>query len=133
DKWLLPKYTACVGPNRTKHVFLFGEDCYALRCSYLHQGKDDIGAQRARKVLDSFHFITPPTNGIVHNNQSNNKLQLQVDIFCRDIIAAVDTWVASVESSKEIRDKIASLLIIHDSSNGIRFSWLPSEILASLS
>ncbi len=121
DKWLLNKYTGYIGPNQTKHVFLHGEDCYALRCSYLHQGEDDIGDQRAKKALDNFYFITPPANGTVHKNQSNTTLQLQVDIFCRDIIEAVDAWNTSVEFNKEIQDKMASLLIIHDSTQVTNF------------
>ena len=121
DKWLLPKYTAYVGPDSIKHVFLQGQDCYALRCSYLHQGEGDIGNQRARKALDKIHFITPPANGIIHNNQSNNTLQLQVDIFCNDIIIAVNNWVESVQSNKDIQDRIENLLIIHDSSKVMRF------------
>lgn len=121
DKWLLDKYTGYIGPDRIKHIFLYGEDCYALRCSYLHRGGDDISDQRAKKALDNFHFIMPPSYGIVHENQSNNTLQLQVDIFCRDIIEAVEAWNVSVKSNKEIQDKMASLLIIHDSTNGVRF------------
>jgi hypothetical protein len=54
-RWIEPEYTS----DRTKHVFLHGEDCYALRCSYLHEGGSNIEEQRARKALQDFRFITP--------------------------------------------------------------------------
>ena len=38
-------------PDGAPHVFLHGEDCYALRCAVLHEGADDIVTQRARVAL----------------------------------------------------------------------------------
>lgn len=57
DEYLRPTYTARVGPERREHVFLSGADCYALRCSYLHEGSAEIGLQRAREALDRFHSL----------------------------------------------------------------------------
>jgi hypothetical protein len=34
NDYLKPMYTGKVGPDRIEHVFLSGEDAYALRCSY---------------------------------------------------------------------------------------------------
>ena len=36
DRFVRPRYTRGIGPARTPHVFLSGDDCYALRCAYLH-------------------------------------------------------------------------------------------------
>jgi hypothetical protein len=120
-QWLEPAYTSYIGPNKEKHIFLCGEDCYALRCSYLHEGGDSIENQRARKALNDFHFITPPP-GVVHMNQVNNTLQLQVDIFCIDVANAVEDWDSKVaKATKEIQDRMNELLIIHDSGKGLKF------------
>lgn len=117
-----PKYTACIGPDRQRYIFLSGEDCFALRCSYLHEGADDISTQRIRKALDSFHFITPPQKGnIVHANQVNNKLQLQIDIFAIDIANAVDAWAESVKTDQDIQNRIKNLIVVHNSDNGVRY------------
>jgi hypothetical protein len=35
NQYMLSKYTSHVGADRTEHVFLKGEDCYALRCALL--------------------------------------------------------------------------------------------------
>jgi hypothetical protein len=123
NRYLRDHYTAQIGPERKPHVFLHGEDCYALRCSYLHEGGGTIIEQRARKALDSFHFITPPPNGsLVHMNQSNNVLQLQVDIFCKEMCAAVEQWMNSfVKGNSELEGRLKSLLEIHDSQKGILF------------
>lgn len=122
QRWLEPKYTSRLGPERTLHVFLCGEDCYALRCSYHHEGGGNILEQRARKALHDFHFITPPANGsLIHNNQVNNTLQLQVDIFASDVATAVDAWATAVASDADIQERVAALLAIHDSSKGVRF------------
>lgn len=122
QKWLEAKYTSTIDAGGTKHVFLCAEDCYALRCSYLHEGGDNILDQRARKALEDFHFITPPDIGSrIHMNQSNSTLQLQVDVFAMDMADAVGEWASSVANDVEIQERIKNLLVIHDSSRGIRF------------
>ncbi|HAS6135950.1 TPA: hypothetical protein I7230_22880 [Vibrio vulnificus] len=119
--WLQPSYTSHIGADRTEHTFLHGEDCYALRCSFLHEGGSNIETQRAQKALEDFYFITPPTNGSVHCNQFNNKLQLQVDTFCLQVADAVDKWAASVDQDLDVQQRMASLLIIHNSQDGVCF------------
>ena len=82
-------------------VLLGGRDCYALRCSFLHQGLGDISNQRAREVLPGFHFVRPlPGKNIVHRNIWYGALQLQVDCFCEDICVGVEQW----EQKKLLRD-----------------------------
>ena len=121
SEWVEPAYTMDIGGQ--KHVFLSGNDCYALRCSLLHEGGENIEEQRAREALDNFHFIMPPPNGnCFHKIQSNQSLLLQVDIFCKDVADAVDKWSASDKVKEpEIKQRLQNLLTIRDVSNGIRF------------
>lgn len=121
QQWMQPEYTHEIESNRERHVFLHGEDCYALRCSYLHEGGSNIEEQRAQKALDDFHFITPRQGMHVHCNQSNNTLQLQVDVFCSQMADAVDKWFESIQGNSDVQPRIGGLLVIHDSSQGIRF------------
>lgn len=118
-RWLEPKYTSHVGADKQEHVFLNGEDLYALRCSYLHEGSVSIETQRARKILDEFHFTKPRPRMCIHNNKINNTLQLQVDIFCNDMADAVDGWYESIKEDSIIVQRMEILLIIHDPSDGI--------------
>lgn len=119
--WMQPHYTQRVGADRREHIFLHGEDCYALRCSYLHEGGSNIEEQRAQKALEDFHFITPIGGMYVHCNQVNNMLQLQVDVFCLQIADAVDAWMEHVKDDEDIQTRLSSLLIIHNSEHGIHF------------
>lgn len=116
NRYIKEKYTKHIGPDQKEHVFLCGEDCYALRCSLLHEGGNDISNQRAQEVLDSFHFVVPPGSGsIVHMNQSGAVLQLQIDIFCKDICQAVKEWYKSeVPGNEEYQERTKSLLRIYD-------------------
>ncbi|RWP81507.1 hypothetical protein [Mesorhizobium sp.] len=113
DRWVGPRYTHEIGPSHQRHVFLSGADCYSLRCALSHEGRDNIEDQRARKALKDFMIVEPPPvgAGMIHCNQIDDTLQLQVDIFCTDIIAGVRNWMASVEGKAAINAGQQSSLI----------------------
>src|SRR5258708_7704442 len=77
--YLDPIYTVQMS-GRTV-VFLSGEDCYALRCAFLHEGDLDISGQRVQKALTSFTFIVSPSGMTLHRISSGSRLALQVNIF----------------------------------------------------
>jgi hypothetical protein len=106
DKFLAATYKRVAG---TPHTFLTGPDLYALRCAFLHEGEFDISAQGARAVLDSYAFVATPPGTVVHMNQMNNTLQLQVDIFCEEVCAGVEAWMANVATSSDVQARIAAL------------------------
>ena len=119
NEYILDKYKTNFGEE--EHVFLSGEDCYALRCSYIHEGKKDITNQRINEALDDFYFIEPNGN-VFHRIQSDDTLGLQVDIFCHEILEGVDEWLKKVkECHSEKLKKMGSFLKIHSQENGIRF------------
>lgn len=118
NKWVLDKYIGFLGPNRLKHIFFSGSDCYAFRCAYLHEGSSNIEDQNAREALSRIHFISPPDGKIEHNNQHNNVLQLQVNIFCEDICQSVEEWnIYAKDNVDDLEDKLQHLLRIYDSNN----------------
>jgi len=96
-----------------KYSLLNGSDCYALRCALLHEGVSDISEQKAQCVLTRFHFVFPPERGMLHCNRSGDVLQLQVDIFCRDICNGVKTWLSEVIKNKDIKNRIDNVLKIY--------------------
>ncbi|AIF51988.1 hypothetical protein [Pelosinus sp. UFO1] len=113
NKYMLLKYTRKIGANETTHVFLNADDFYALRCSYLHQGSQDITGQKARKILEDFNFVAPHGRGTIHLNKLNNTLQLQVDIFCEDICVAIERWINDVlDNNDKIKERAELLLTI---------------------
>ncbi|MBR7780641.1 hypothetical protein [Undibacterium luofuense] len=118
DQFMLKRYQSSLGPSKQLHTFLYGSDCYALRCAYLHQGEFGIEDQSARKTLDKFHFIVPPgKNSIIHMNQCGNTLQLQIDIFCLDVCASVEEWMSMQSGKSDIQEKLLNIGRIYCSPN----------------
>jgi hypothetical protein len=107
DDYLLSTYSrdVCGRP----HVFLSGNDCYALRCAYLHEGDFAITAQSARRVLERVHFIAPAAGKTVHRNQVDAVLQLQVDLFCEEVCTAVENWLRVRGPEPSVTAAIVSL------------------------
>jgi hypothetical protein len=82
------KYKSRVGLNNELHVFLSGNDFYALRCAMLHEGGSDITTQQCQETLERFHFSVVAA----HCNQFNNVLQRDVPHLCNDVCDAVELW-----------------------------------------
>ena len=93
------------------------EDCYYLRCAALHQGMSEHPKAQNKQVV----FITPPIGGkmIFHSNFIESSdgsfvLQLQIDVFCKQICAGVLKWKDDVAQNTEIQARIAELLSFQD-------------------
>ncbi|QCA18251.1 hypothetical protein E5284_10360 [Citrobacter freundii] len=113
NKYMKGMYTHLIGHDRQEHTFLTGSDFYSLRCAYLHEGSDDITSQKAREILEKFEFIQPTnSNRFFHCNQENNLLQLQVDQFGKEVMAAVLAWLKDIENDPEKTIRINALLKI---------------------
>lgn len=108
------------GPGASKQ-FLSGDDCYALRCAYLHQGEFDITDQRARQALTKFRFVVPPPSFTIHRNLVDDVLQLQVSEFAMDMIQAVEKWLPSVAADADKAGRLASLAKIEIAEPGKAF------------
>ena len=106
DKYLLQKYKGnFFGPD---FAFLTSGDCYAIRCSFLHEGADDISRQRAREVLNQITFSTTGSYLI----RINNVLLLNVSAFCSEVSEAVRAWLSCEGARPEIQDRLKELIII---------------------
>lgn len=117
NEYVLEKYTSYVGADRKKTEFLNGNDCYALRCAFLHEGITDITKQKAREALENYKFIMPHPGIILHNNLLDNTLQLQIDIFCEDICQGVEAWLEDISDDEIIQSRIEEnlrILSIHE-------------------
>ncbi len=76
--------------------FLTGEDCYRFRCSLLHQGTSQHPKSRYSRVI----FVEPSaTTNIFHCNILNDALNIDVRIFCQDMVAGAMKWLDEVEGS----------------------------------
>ena len=112
DKYIGEKYIVTVSPKQNKRVFLTGNDCYALKCSLLHEGGNDISEKKKKETLEKFKFLIPPRGIVIHNYFKDGTLQLQVELFCRDILEGVEKWEEHIKDKEQIQEKMKDLLMI---------------------
>ena len=104
-------------------AFLTGEDMYAFRCSLLHEGVDDITAQKAQKVINRFILISEGPHLNYFEDQSV-KLQISVKQFCAEICEAVEHWLTDIKDNPDFIDyekKMIKILPKGSVVNGIQF------------
>lgn len=114
DRYVAHHYVHHIGVDHTCTVFLSGNDCYALRCAFLHEGREDITEQRAQQLLDSFQFVVAPPGLIIHCNLHGTRLQLQVNIFCREFIEGVVQFQNDISADSKVVLRMSSLLRLYD-------------------
>jgi len=106
DTYLKPTYKSEFhGPD---FHFLTAGDLWALRCSLLHEGTDEISAQRSREVLRQFKFTTQG----MHRGKMQDVLVLNVSSFCSEMIAAVECWLEAKKLDQAVQKRIAEMATI---------------------
>ena len=88
DKYVAKKY----GEN------LDGGNCYAFRCSVLHQGKVAHKKLGYSKIL--FADPNSASDIIMHNNILNDALNVDIRQFCQDIVEGVRAWLEDIVSDE---------------------------------
>lgn len=77
-----------------KDLFLTGSDCYKLRCSLLHQASTVNSESSLVRVVFTFPVASGNT---FHNNIINGALNLDVPLFCSELVRATDEWISKME------------------------------------
>ncbi len=87
DRYVAP---ACLG-------VITGQDCYRFRCTMLHQGSSQHPAGRYTRVI----FVEPQAGGgnVLHCNILNDALNIDVRVFCLDILRGAHSWLREVEDT----------------------------------
>ncbi|MEJ9228909.1 hypothetical protein LAV79_05310 [Peribacillus butanolivorans] len=78
---------------------LSSSDCYFFRCSFLHQGSTEHENSKFKKII----FIEPNHGIVGHNNVMDDVLNIDVRIFCKDMINAGRKWYATVKDSDNFK------------------------------
>jgi len=99
--------------------YLSGNDCYSLRCALLHQGTDDITDQKMQKILEHYVFLTEGSHcnlikDCIFNGIKVSFLQLNVQMFCKDICVAVEKWLVSSTGNQDIQNRLKKTIEIHE-------------------
>jgi hypothetical protein len=79
-----------------RQPFLTGEDCWRFRCSFLHQGRTQHPASGYTRIL----FIEPGAPILGHMNVLNDALQIDVHLFCAEMVTAAKQWLADIEGTE---------------------------------
>lgn len=103
---LADKYQQNIGGHEV--TFLNAEDCWALRCSFLHSGQDDITGQGARQYLARFVFGVVGT----HLIRVDDVLQLDVQRFCEEFVEATEAWLEQHRGDADITGRLDSMLTV---------------------
>jgi hypothetical protein len=117
DTYLASKYQFKHPDELEPRVFLSGNDCYALRCSMLHEGTSELTTQRAQEIVDRFHFTAEVG---MHCNMFNSVLQIDVAVFCNDMCNSVDEWMENFRKNQADKlSRLEELVIIHIGSHTV--------------
>ena len=108
ERYLAPVNRTIIGGREV--IFMTPADCWALRCSILHEGSDEVSKQKASDVLTRFFFTTMGT----HRIRVEDTLTLNVGRFCEEIASAVEKWSADVQSNADIQGRIAEMVQIRE-------------------
>jgi hypothetical protein len=111
DKWVRPQFAEVIlaklppmlPPEQREYIMkglqqppLDGDACYRFRCSLLHQGT----THHPKSAFSRIIFIEPhTTTNTVHNCILNDALCIDLQIFCREVIAGVRAWLDQVENA----------------------------------
>jgi hypothetical protein len=93
DTHVAPRYT--IGSQGT----LSGEDAWHFRCSMMHQGRTQHRGSTYSRIM----FLEPGTGLVMHNNVMNDALNLDVSIFCTDMVVAARAWLAQARHTPAYR------------------------------
>lgn len=87
-----------------------GDDCYYFRCSYVHQNSTQHPKSSYSRIL----FLAPIDKSIIlHNNIMFGALNIDVNIFCRNIIKSVRNWQKTVETNENYRRNYSNLIKLY--------------------
>lgn len=112
-----PCYRGHVVDTGEQFVAISGQDFYALRCAFLHEGDTDITKQSARRKLERFEFITPDGPSL-HLTMLEGVIVLRVDLFCESICEGVEAWLAAVAQLPDVQKRIGELPTIRTVGTG---------------
>ncbi len=93
----------------TYHGTLDGQTCYQFRCSMLHQGSTQHPKSQYHRII----FLEPTGGMILHNNVMNDVLNIDVRVFCEDIVAAAESWLPAAQKSPYYQTNLMKFVTRH--------------------
>jgi hypothetical protein len=127
--------------HTSKPFFITGEECYAIRCTILHEGSYKINGQQVLKNMkdDSLNIIDRVADCVrftFEDNTTNaeyatiqfignqNILQINVSQFCIDIKDGLYKWMEDIKLQPAKQERLKQSLKIFTYSNLHRYQQL---------
>jgi len=88
---------------------LNADEMYYLRCGVAHQGRFKHPAMQYQRIF----FTLRPGGNVFHCNVFNNALNLDIPMFCKDVIDGVEEWFALKKTDKNVQRNLANLVQFH--------------------
>ncbi len=87
-----------------------GTQCWGYRCGVLHQGM----ASNRNLGYERIIFAEPRNDGIVmHMNVIDSALNIDVRIFCQNIVDSVREWMSTAKETEIFKRNIPNLMTRH--------------------
>lgn len=101
-----------------------GEECYALRCTILHNADDYLDEYKRRSfspllILGRFYLrsegshLIRLTDNYYNGVKLENVVALNTVEFSKDILKAVKDWLKKNKGNKKIQERLKKVFIIH--------------------
>lgn len=120
EKWARPRFYEMLIESMPTHARehrvemenpLDGEACYLFRCSLLHQGRTVHPKNKYSRIF----FVEPgATTNTSHYNIMNDALNIDLGLFCREIIAGVKLWLAEVKHTDRYQKNYENFVKRHE-------------------
>ena len=101
--------------------FLSAKDCYALRCSILHSGIDDISDNEVDATLSKVTFATLE----MHNIRFGDHLILHPKEFALSMIRGARSWISDISNDIDTQKRLKRMVHVETKP----FSPLPGVLL----
>lgn len=124
------RYIAWFDANLPDYATMFpGADCYAFRCSMLHQGSGHRARRRAERLI----IVEPMANGnVVHRLRSVERgekaIVLDARTLVRDITDAAERWLDDHRTDPAVQENISRF--VHRHPNGLPPHIVGTPVLA---
>ena len=107
-----------------KMISISADDCYALRCAYLHSGTDALEGRSAENaIFDAIGFTVGKSGGgwltrafPSADGKSKPTAAILVESLCQEIATSADDWCRARGTDQRVADRIAALMQMRPAS-----------------
>jgi hypothetical protein len=106
----------------TEYPEITSDDLYYLRCGVVHQGRLGHPDSQYSRIL----FTLPnASQNVCHRNIMRDALNLDVTLFCHDMVGAVSRWYAAKQNDSNVKSNLPRLVQYREQGLGPYLVGIP--------